>query len=230
MTYIPEEAVAAWHRHETLGTFEAVVSIPEGDEDHLYVIVQRNIGGADVRHVERMTDQEFSSLEASNFVDDGVSYSGPAATQIWAPHLAGETGLVALADGLVQTGLPVVNGFIQLVTAATQVQAGLPYTARLETLPAYMQVPGLGSDRQKNISMARFRVINSGAFQVSALGGTLRSLSEAPAAGTLLTGTIDAILEGLWEPDGQMVLEQSTPLPLTVSSLAYEIASGGGRR
>jgi len=230
MTYIPEETVAAWHRHETLGTFEAVVSIPEGDEDHAYVIVQRNIGGEDVRHVERMTAQEFSSLEVSNFVDCGVSYSGASTTQIWAPHLEGETGLVALADGLVQTGLSVVDGFATLATAATQVQLGLPYTARIETLPAYMQVPGLGADREKNVSMARLRVRNSGAFKVGALGGVLKTPSNSPAAGTLLSGTIDALLAGLWEPDGQMAIEQSTPLPLTVSSLAYEVASGGGRR
>lgn len=44
MTYLPEHKVSAWHQHTTQGKFESVAVIPEGDEDRIYVVVNRCLG------------------------------------------------------------------------------------------------------------------------------------------------------------------------------------------
>lgn len=76
LTYIPEEQVGAWHQHDTDGAFESCAAIPEGDEDSLYVIVRRTIGGNTKRYVERMSTRNFATLEASFFVDSGRTFNG----------------------------------------------------------------------------------------------------------------------------------------------------------
>ena len=45
LTYIPEQQIGAWHQHQTDGAFESCTVVSEGDEDFLYVVVNRTIGG-----------------------------------------------------------------------------------------------------------------------------------------------------------------------------------------
>lgn len=75
-TYIPEQQIGGWHQHDTDGLFESCVSLPEGTEDALYVIVNRTIGGNTKRYVERMSVQLFGDLEDCFFVDSGLTYDG----------------------------------------------------------------------------------------------------------------------------------------------------------
>jgi hypothetical protein len=60
LTYIPEEAVAAWHQHDTRTgeVFESCAAVAEGMEDRLYVVVQRTINSSTVRYIERMDAQQ----------------------------------------------------------------------------------------------------------------------------------------------------------------------------
>lgn len=55
LTYIPEQELLAWHRHDTLGFVENVCVVPEGRSHWLYVVVKRLINGSYRRYVERMT-------------------------------------------------------------------------------------------------------------------------------------------------------------------------------
>lgn len=76
LTYIPEQQVGAWSVHDTDGTFESCTSVAEGDEDFLYVIVNRTIGGVTKRYIERQQSRSFTSLENAFFVDSGLKYDG----------------------------------------------------------------------------------------------------------------------------------------------------------
>ena len=76
LTYIPEQQVASWHRHDTDGTFESCCAVAEGDEDRLYVVVKRTIGGTTKRYVERMASRLFGDLKNAFFVDSGLTYDG----------------------------------------------------------------------------------------------------------------------------------------------------------
>jgi hypothetical protein len=76
LTYTPEQQVGAWHKHDTDGTFESCTVVAEGNEDRLYVVVKRTIGGVTKRYVERMSSRHFESIEGAFFVDSGATYDG----------------------------------------------------------------------------------------------------------------------------------------------------------
>lgn len=76
MTYLKDQEVVGWHRHDTDGEFESVAVISEGGEDVLYCIVKRTIGGATKRYVERMNTRSFSDAKDWFFVDSGLTYDG----------------------------------------------------------------------------------------------------------------------------------------------------------
>jgi hypothetical protein len=76
LTYVPEQQVGAWHRHDTDGVFESVAVVAEGTEDILYAIIRRNINGSSVRFVERMVSRQFDLPEDAFFVDCGSTYDG----------------------------------------------------------------------------------------------------------------------------------------------------------
>lgn len=76
LTYLPEQQVIGWHRHETDGFFERVCVIPEDDRDVPYFVVRRDINGTTYRFLERMADREFDDQLDGFFVDCGLSYDG----------------------------------------------------------------------------------------------------------------------------------------------------------
>lgn len=76
MTYMREQQVIGWHRHDTDGEVESVCCISEGSEDALYLAIKRTVGGATKRYVERMSTRFFSNIKDSYFVDCGLSYDG----------------------------------------------------------------------------------------------------------------------------------------------------------
>lgn len=89
-TFLPDQQVYAWHRHDTDGAVESLASVPEGDEDVLYLIVRRTINGATKRYVERMESRQLTKYASGDygydrafFVDCGLSYDGrQAATAV----------------------------------------------------------------------------------------------------------------------------------------------------
>lgn len=76
LTYLKEQQVVGWHRHDTDGKFESVCCISEGKEDALYAVVQRTINGVAKRYVERLETRQFTSVEDAFFVDSGLTYDG----------------------------------------------------------------------------------------------------------------------------------------------------------
>jgi len=76
MTYMREQQVIGWHRHDTDGEVESVCVISEGTEDALYIAVKRTIGGVTKRYVERMNTRYITDIKNAFFVDSGLSYDG----------------------------------------------------------------------------------------------------------------------------------------------------------
>jgi hypothetical protein len=77
MTYVPEQQISAWHRHDTGNgdVFESICTISETSpgaiaaEDMVYVIVRRVINGVSKRYVERMRSRYFQTLSDAWFLD-----------------------------------------------------------------------------------------------------------------------------------------------------------------
>lgn len=76
LTYIKEQQVWGWHRHDTDGAVENVCVIPEGNEDRVYLIVRRTIDGATVRYIERLASRTISDIRDAVFMDCALSYDG----------------------------------------------------------------------------------------------------------------------------------------------------------
>ena len=80
LTYVREHEVWGWHRHDTDGLFEDVVAVPEGNEDSIYVVVQRTVNGVSKRYIERFapraTSQTIDIKRDAFFVDCGGTYDG----------------------------------------------------------------------------------------------------------------------------------------------------------
>ena len=226
LTYVPEERITGWHWHDTDGTFESICVIPEGEEDRLYACVKRNINGTDKRYIERMAPFKVQELADVRYSDSWKAYSGAATTSITGlSHLEGETVSV-LADGKVHPQKVVSGGAITLDYAAANVAVGLPYTAELHTLPAIMQVDGFGTGRTKNVGRTWIRVYESPGFQIGTEQGGMTPSSSAADSIPLSSTTIEATLLPAWTQDGQVLIQQQNPVPLTVIGMTFEVSVG----
>lgn len=91
LTYIREQQVIAWARHDSPaggGVYENVACIPEGNQVSVYVVVKRVINGSTVRFIERLYNQQFSdvrnyigmdcatTIDGRNTTTDTVTLSG----------------------------------------------------------------------------------------------------------------------------------------------------------
>lgn len=77
-TVVSEEEVFAWTPCETRGAFTDLVVIREGNEDVVYVTVQRYIGSRWSKHIERMDLRQFRNVEDAWCVDCGLTLEGTA--------------------------------------------------------------------------------------------------------------------------------------------------------
>lgn len=227
LTYMPEHEVYAWHRHTTRGLFESVAVIPGTVQDDLYAVVNRTNGaGGTSRFVERLTPPfNGTSPWAVFHVDAGITYEGAAAT-----HLTGATHLrlmpvVALADGVVRTGLTVdAIGGVTLPVAASQVHLGLAYTATLKTLRLEAQDDGGSSQgRIKRVSHAIVRVLKTPSFSI---GPDDANMLEVNTGVSLFTGDKKVGLKGGYNTDGYVQIRQENPLPMTIRAIMSHVETG----
>lgn len=234
MTYVPEQKVAGWHRHDTDGLFESCAVVTEGDEDRLYVVVRRTINGSSKRYVERLHSRLFATLEDAFYVDCGDTYSGAAATTITGlGHLEGKTVSV-LGNGAVFPQKTVSGGAITLEESVTKAHIGLPITADLQTLPLYTeQVGAFGQGRQKNINRVYLRVYRSSGVQAGPDEDNLREYKQRRSEpygsppDLIESEEIEIPVSPSWGTNGQILIRQADPLPLTVASMTLDVAIGG---
>ena len=234
LTYLPEQSIGAWHKHDTDGHFESVTSVTEGEDDVLYAIVRRNVNGRDVRYVERMKQRRFTSTKDYYFMDGGLTYRGnPVSTVSNLGILEGKTVCV-LADGNVMPKTVVSNGTIHLpdgITASV-ISVGLPIEASITTLPLAFQIDAaMGQGRTKNLNKVWLRVYESVAVLAGAYGGKMyeykqRTTEVFSHPTRPKTGIIEINVGGQWDDDGLMQVKQENPLPITVLSVAAEFSVG----
>ena len=142
LTYYPDEAVFAAHRHPISGTDAKVLSMsvvpsPDGSKDELTMIVSRTVDGSTVKYIEYMTPYYTSedAKEDAFYVDCGITYDGAATDTITGlDHLEGET-VKAMVDGNSHPDLVVSGGSVTLLNSVTgsTVQVGLGYKWAIKT-------------------------------------------------------------------------------------------------
>ena len=238
-TYLKEQDVYAWTRHDTQGAFLSIASIPEGQEDSVYMVVSRAIpginGGNPVKYVERLHSRNFLTNGAADvtqawFVDCGRQYSGtPVTTVNGLDHLDGAS-VVALADGNVVTGLTVANGSITLQHPASIITVGLPYSSDLQTLDLEIAAPTIQGKRKK-ISAVTLRLENSRGLKAGHDLTTLVEIKERSnqtygQAVSLTTGDEHVHIPPAWDTHANLWIRQDNPLPASILAIIPEVYLG----
>jgi hypothetical protein len=233
ITYVPEQDVGPWHRHDTQGgVFESICVVPEGDADVLYAVIRRTTALGQERFIERMEARLSEDDETGFFVDSGLLYDGVPKTIFGGlGHLEGKT-VAILADGGVAPSQVVTGGSVTIPEPASLVYIGLPIEADLKTLPLSFEVQGYGQGRPKNVSKAWLRVFQSRSIHIGPAFDKLtehkpRSNEPYGTPPALITREIAVALTSSWVSDGAVCLRHRDPLPLTVVSLTLEFAVGG---
>ena len=233
LTYMREHEVWGWAQHETDGVVESVCAVSEGDEDAVYLIVRRTVGGRDVRYIERLHSRVFTDVQDAFFVDSGLSYAGPATQTLgglW--HLEGRE-VVALADGNVFRGLTVANGAVTLNIPVGKAHVGLAYTTDIQTLPVDLgSREGSVQGRKKRVGKVTLRVEQSRGIFLGPSSDRLiewkqRDTESWGEAIQPFTGDVDIPILPQWNAEGDLWIRQSDPLPLTLLAALPEISVGG---
>lgn len=228
MTYERAEDVVGWHRQNVGGAVESVIALPhwDGDQDVTWMIVNRTIDGNTVRYVEYL--EKYFTDEYAFFVDSGLTYDGtPTDTITGLDHLEGET-VAILADGSVHPNRVVASGSITLQREASVVNVGLPFTAKLKTMPieagAQDGVAQGKTQRLNNIVMRLFET-GPGLFYGPESGKldelhARRAGNAMDAPVPLFTGDTPFLpWPGEYQQGAQMMIEHRLPTPCTIVAL-----------
>jgi hypothetical protein len=238
-TWEQEQNVWGWTLCETDGRVLSLCAIREGDEDRVYLIVERVIAGTPRRFVERMASQRWATLADCCFLDCAVSatFETPRRrfTGLW--HLEGRTDVAGLADGISVSGLTVTGGAVELPAShapASQVTFGLPFAVAVETLPvrANMQGGGWNAARRQQPGEIVLSLLKSSTLYAGERADSLnfvkqRSGEAYGAPDNLMTG--DYLINSGNVEQGKVCVhvKQTAPLPLTILGIFVDPVIGG---
>jgi hypothetical protein len=236
LTYLREQEVLAWTRHDTLGLVESICTIPGDGYDEVWLIVKRVIGGVVKRFVERMAQRMASTAPADQvFMDCAITYEGSPTDEVTGlDHLEGED-VIILADGKVVTGKTVTGGAVTLPFSASTVHVGIRYSMEMETLALELPLrDGTMQGRKARISEVTVRYEKSmggkyGPADESRLDRII-TRPEGIAAGQpvpLQDGEARLPFQGGWEDGARVLIVQEDPLPLTIVALIPRVEPGG---
>ena len=235
LTYMREHDVWGWTPHETAGTVQSVMSLPEGDEDAVYITSTRTIDGVEYRFHERMASRRVTGASDWFFVDCGLRYTGdPVDTVGGLHHLDGEAVSV-LADGNVIEGLTVVNGQVELGNEFSNIVVGLPYEAEIETLDLDLgNIPELGIIQGRDMALPQVLVhvehtrgIWTGQSRDKMNEWKQRSTENFGEAIAPFTGKFPMDFDPDYTNTGNIIIQQRGPLPMTVLAVAPDVSVGG---
>ena len=239
LSYIMEQKVYAWSTIETQGKIEAVAAVQEGDEDIIYLAVQREINGVTVRNIEYLAKNPAKSNNPDDYImlDNAIEYStvekSSGETEIDAAELAGEK-VTVIGDGRMYSGLTVSqDGTVTLPAAVQHAFIGLPYRSIVE-LPNVEIKTGDGTmqGRKKQISNCILRLSNSLGGMVGPDINTLDLMSfdeqNAVSDIKLFTGDKHMTLPiGGFNNEGRVIIVTDEPYPFNLLAVVREVSFGG---
>lgn len=147
-------------------------------------------------------------------------------------HLEGAE-VVAAVNGYAETGLVVSGGSVTLSTPASRVHIGLPYTCQMITLPISTYGGSNTVDkRTMNINRLTVQVERTMGMWTGPSTDLMREAKFGlPSAYgqplPMVTEDVNVTLKGDWSKEKQVVIEQRSPLPITILAVAPDVAVGG---
>ena len=244
-TYEPKEEVSGWGRQifgnsaavETpTGFVESVAVIHGTTEDEIWVNVRRVINSLTVYYTELFAPRDWGSdIEDAIFgIDSVFTYDGAEVEFIDAgiDHLVGETVSV-FADGEVFDDAVVnANGYIDLkkatvITGASVVQVGLPYTMKGRSMRlAVPQVPSALQTKIKRVTSVTTRYIRSLLGSAGTEYGGVEYLTDIEASYSTESADTDEnnrATEGGFNEDNYTTVLSDDPVPFTALATVTEV-------
>lgn len=192
LTWLKEQDVYAWSRHDTNGFFVGVCSIIEPPVDAIYVITKRYIQGAWRYYSERMDNRNWVNPEGCFCVDAGLQYpmTFPSATLI--PSAADGTeniSSVNIISGGSNYTAPIINAIDKtgqgtgatfsatltggVITGVTPLTQGQDYVTG-QTILEVIDSTGSGADLQPIITNIVTFNASSSVFDSDDVGSVIR--------------------------------------------------------
>lgn len=190
-TYLKEQDVYAYARHDTNGFYVGVCSITEPPVDAVYVIVKRYVRGQWMYYSERMDNRNWQNAEDAFCIDAGLVYpmSFPTATltpasaegsnnissvlviQGGAGYTAPTIRAVNSTGGIGATFTATLSGGV--ITAITPVTQGAGYTPGIASI-VITDTTGSGAVAQPVITNNVLFTASSAVFNSGNIGSILR--------------------------------------------------------
>jgi hypothetical protein len=229
MTREVDQKVTAWSHQITDGYFNSIAVIPNGEEEQVWVIVERTINGNTYQYVEYFKPFNVpDDQEDCFYVDCGLTYdSTPADNMSGLGHLEGEDVSI-LADGAPQADDTVASGALTLKQDYSVVHIGLKYTSKILTLN--YEGASAGGNTQglvKRIVRAIVRLYKSLGCEVGnesekdvvSFRDSSMHMNEAPP---LFTGDKEVYFPSGYDKVARVEIIQDQPLPLNVLAIITE--------
>lgn len=248
LVYDKVENVICWCEVETTGAtglVEDIMILPgdSGDEeDHVFYVVNRTIGGATKRYIEQWAFESDCINGALNLVADSyITYTGAATTNITGlSHLEGQVvdvwanGSDVGHDENDARLYTVSGGAITLATAATNVVVGLPYQARWKSGKLVQLQNQLGTALKSTKEIQGLGVVLVNTHHKGLKFGsdftTMDNLPSVEYGAAVADGTVYAaydepafIFPGTWETDARLCLEANSPRAVTVAAAICDV-------
>lgn len=240
LTYERGQNVAGWFAYETIGKFESVAVVSgQGDEDEIWVSVQRVIDGETVRYIERFQPDRMAKLRDKDqpaivCTDSSVIYEGPSTTTITGLDHLEATEVAVLAGGAPHPNRTVLGGQIELQFEAEKVIVGLPFEAIFS--PTWLETNDPNSvtkafkKRLHRAVIEFWRTLGAEVSGDEALWDTIEFRSPADnmdQAPPLFSGIKEQNIEASSGRQVAITIRQRQPLPLNILSITtrYEVST-----
>jgi len=193
---------------------KSIASVSSDTENEVYVIVERIIDGSRVQYVEYLD----STLNMDSSLSGLINGADGTLTNL--DHLEGESVQILVGDA-VYPNQTVSNGQISVTLPSTSgqhlVEVGLGYTSKLVTMKIEAGAnAGTAQNRPKRFNEIAVRLHETVGVTINGDQIPFRS-SATPVGQNIPEFTGDKKVTNLgWDTDGQVTIEQTQPLPMTV--------------
>ena len=231
LTYIPEQKVYGWSHFVTNGKYLYCESVSEGEQDSLYILVERTLQGKKVKCIERMVS--LYSDDVNVFLDCYVEFkSSNAIDSINIPHLSGQTVQVVIDDNQQPDVVVPDDGLLQLNVSGSNIKIGLPFTSKIRVPSVEMQMQdGTLQGRVATVSRVVLRVHKSFGGKIGRTFDRMDDITLPPDK--LFTGDKPVILPKMgvnYSTDTSICIKHNDPFPFNLLSITRIVEIGGGLR
>lgn len=160
LTYLPDQEVLAWHRHEFAGKVESIQVLPVdgGRREALFLAVRHATAAGEAVHVERMFEgfsaARGDTIASAQYLQSArmFHFDEPSDAIFNLGHLEGRE-VAVLVDGKSHPPITIQFGIALLEIKGREILVGLPYESCFETLPYDMGLPDeFQAGRRKRVS------------------------------------------------------------------------------